>query len=106
MPFPKVQISRFVDEHQRGFDDCVLLDAQDQTHLFVGKSPIVSAERLWSDSRYSRPGEIACDIETEQTDESGRSLVRVNSNLPWRVESTTGETRFVEFPSRIVRATS
>jgi hypothetical protein len=97
-----VQISRFVDEHQPGFVECVVVDALGHSHLFVEKVPIVSEENLLSTSSYPRNGEIKCEVEAEWKDEAGRSLVRVNTEQPWHVESTTGETKFVVLSSQVL----
>ena len=79
----------------------MLTDAQGQSHLFVEKSAIVSTEELWATSTYPRPGSIACEVEEEWEDETGRPLLRVSTARPWSVESTTGETVFVIEPSQI-----
>jgi hypothetical protein len=90
-----IQIDRFVDDHQPGFVECSLIDAHGTRHLFLEKVPVVTAEHLWSDSTYPSPGVIACRIERELKDQTGQTLLQVNTELPWHVESTTGETRFV-----------
>jgi len=106
MPIVAVSIIRFVDEHQPGFVECELTDAFGQTHSFVEKVPIVTVENLWSDSTYPRTGDIACEVEQEWQDDAGRSLVKVNTERPWGVESTTGGTTFVVLSSQIVNANS
>ena len=102
MPALTVEISRFVDESNPGFIECVIVDAFGKLHLILEKVPVISTEDLWSTSVYPRPGEIACEVEAAWTDESGRSLVRVSTELPWHVESTTGETAFVVLSSQVV----
>ena len=94
MPALAVDIVRFVDEHQPGFVECRLLDAQGHTHCFIEKVPVVSTENLSSSSTYPRPGTIACQIVQRSMDGS-RQLLKVNTELPWHVESTTGATEFV-----------
>ena len=102
MPAVAVEISRFVDESNPGFVECVLVDALSQSHLFVEKAPIVSTEDLSSTSAYPRRGVIACEIEEEWKNEAGQSFVRVNTELPWHVESTAGQTQFVVLASQLV----
>jgi hypothetical protein len=102
MPAVSVTISRFVDEHQPGFVECLLKDADGQDHTFLEKTPIVSSESLWSDSQYPRSGAIACVIEAEYLDESGNMRVRISTEQPWSVESTAGASRFVVWPSQMV----
>lgn len=104
MPALQVEISRFIDEHQPGFVECTLVDANGQCHLFVEKVPIVSKEDLWSTSSYPRSGLIECEIEEEEMKtESGLPVFRVSTEKPWGVESTTGQTQFLVKPSQVVR---
>ena len=102
MPALSVEISRFVDDSNPGFVECLLVDALGRSHLFVEKVPIVSTEDLWSTSVYPRPGVIACAVEAEWKDGAGQSLARVSTELPWHVESTTGQTQFIVFASQLV----
>ena len=101
MPAVNVQISRFVDAHQPGFVECVLVDASGRSHVIVEKVPVVSDEDLWSTSAYPRPGFIACEIEEEWVDEDGQALVRVSTARPWSIESSTGQTEFVVLASQV-----
>jgi hypothetical protein len=104
MPVVAVSIIRFVDEHQPGFVECELTDAFGQTHSFVEKVPIVTVENLWSDSIYPRAGGISCEVKQEWQDDAGRSLVKVDTERPWRVESTAGATTFVVLSSQMLNA--
>ena len=94
MPSLAVQIVRFVDEHQPGFIECQFQDAHGCVHVVVEKVPVITAEDLRANSTYPRPGAIACTVEKEYKDPAGRSLVTVSTELPWHVESSTGQTRF------------
>ena len=98
----EVSITRFVDEWQPGWVECILVDAMGKSHAFEEKVPMVTAEDLWSDSDYPRSGVIACEVEAEWEDESGRSVARIDTEGPWAVESTTGETHFVVLASQLV----
>jgi hypothetical protein len=102
MPAVTVQISRFVDDHQPGFVECILMDALGKSHLFVEKAPIVSTDDLWSTSNYPQPGAIACEVAEQWQDEAGRSLVRVSTERPWGVESTAGTTCFTVLLAQLV----
>jgi hypothetical protein len=102
MPAVTVQISRFVDEHQPGFVECILMDALGESHLFVEKVPVVSTDDLWSTSSYPQPGVIVCEVEEQWQDEAGRSLVRVSTKRPWGVESTAGTTCFTVLLAQLV----
>ena len=95
MPSVAIQVSRFVDEHQPGFVECVLIDAAGKAHVFVEKAPVVSNENLWSRSSYPRPGSIACEVIARWSDENGQALARVNTERPWGVESSEGLAEFV-----------
>jgi hypothetical protein len=98
-----VSILRFVDDHQPGFVECALTDASSEVHLFVEKGPVVSTMNLVATSRYPVDGVIACEIEATWIDEEGRSLSRVNTERPWGVESTSGQTVFIVLSSQIAR---
>jgi hypothetical protein len=101
MPTLLVEITRFVDEYQPGFVECVFVDAFDRSHFIVEKAPVISTEDLWSTSSYPRPGEVACEVVAEWLDEAGQSLVRVNTDRPWGIESTTGASEFVVFSHQV-----
>jgi hypothetical protein len=51
-----VQIESFVDDHQPGFVQCLLVDAHGHKHQFVEKVPVVSSNNLFADSNYPQPG--------------------------------------------------
>ncbi len=97
----EVQIDRFVDEYQPGIVECSLIDGHGKKHLFIEKLPIVTDADLWSDSLYPAPGAIACEIKREFEDPNGQTLLEVSTELPWHVESTEGETRFVVRASQV-----
>lgn len=99
-----VQVERFVDSHQPGFVECVLVDADGRRHVFVEKGPIVSMASLWVDSAYPQPGYLACTIESEWTDERGRHLVRACTKEPWSIESVAGEATFTVLDEQVTRA--
>jgi Na+-transporting NADH:ubiquinone oxidoreductase subunit NqrC len=97
MPALVVEISRFVDEHFPGFVECLLIDANGQSHIFIEKAPVVSAENLGTTSNYPCPGTIKCEIDAKLKNNAGLSIVRVNT-----IESTTGQTQFLVLPSQLV----
>jgi hypothetical protein len=101
MPAVTIEITRFVDEYQPGIVECTLIDALGQTHMFIEKAPIVSDKNLWTTSSYPCSGTIDCEIEDEWKNAEGASLVRINTERPWHVESTTGENRFTVFSSQM-----
>jgi hypothetical protein len=101
VPTLKVEITQFVDDHQPGYVECVLLDASNKLHRFIEKAPIVSSENLSSTSNYPRLGSIDCVIEDRWEADPGVSLVRVNTETPWGVESTEHVTKFVVHLSQL-----
>lgn len=96
-----VQIERFVDEHFPGFVECAFVDAEGVRHAFVEKVPIVSGANLNDESGYPQVGYIDCIVEKRWLDELGRSLVRINTNKPWSVESVSGTTTLVVYEGQI-----
>lgn len=98
-----IEIVRFVDEHQPGFVECRLIDAQGQSHTFLEKVPIVTEEKLWSGSKYPRAGSVACRLEAEFKDTTGRLLSRIDTAHPFSVESASGETKFIVLSSQLDR---
>ena len=105
MPSLKVTIARFVDDHQPGFVECTFSDASGITHSIIEKVPVISAEQLWIDSKYPRPGEIECTVLQKFTDARG-DLAKIDTEIPDHIESTRGETEFVVFWSEIVGGSS
>jgi hypothetical protein len=95
MPSLSVSVVRFINEHQPGFVECSLSDAHGHVHLFEEKAPVVSAENLSSTSAYPRSGHIECRVQEEWKESDGRYFVRVSTEEPFHIESTTGATEFV-----------
>ena len=98
-----VQVERFVDDHQPGFVECVLVDADGRRHKFIEKGPVVSTADLWIDSEYPQPGRLGCTVDRKWVDELGRCLVQVSTECPWSIESIAGETKFTVLEQQIVR---
>lgn len=102
MPAVKVEIVRFVDEHQPGFVECRLTDASGALHTFIEKVPVVTDESLWTDPKYPCTGAIACRLNGEFRDSAGRLLVRIDTEEPHGIESTLGESSFVVLFSQVI----
>jgi len=102
MPRISVEIVSFVDEYQPGFVECRFQDAHGHVHVVVEKVPVVTTEDLRSNSQYPLLGAIECTMEEEYKDDSGRSLVVVNTELPWHIESSTGQTKFELLSSQVL----
>ena len=96
-----VEIARFVDAHQPGFVECRLVDADGVQHAFIEKVPVVSTDDRAEASAYPCPGALACEVQERWRDASGRDLVRICTERPWGVESTTGPLHFVVLASQL-----
>lgn len=97
-----VQIVRFVDDHQPGWAECELLDADLHKHSFVDKIPGFSLELLDANSTYPRPGRIACEVVARWKDVHGRDLARVTTARPRSIESTDGLSEFIVFAAQLL----
>ena len=96
----RVQIVRFVDEHQPGVVACEFGDAAGQRHTLIDKVPIFTTRWLDQSSEYPQPGIARCEILDECSDD-GSQLVRISTGHPDGVESTNGVTEFVIFASQL-----
>jgi len=97
----QVTISRFVDEYQPGIVECWLEDVYGRRWKFIEKIPYVSAEDLWTESEYPRPGAIACTVLRRTADNSRRYVVTVDTSKPYFVESVDGCTVFEVFAEQL-----
>jgi hypothetical protein len=96
----KVEIVRFVDDSNPGFVECHLVDAWQRTWVFVEKVPVVTIEYLDSTSIYPSLGVIAGRV-VETRFINGQQVIRVDTNTPWGINSTDGETLFDVFPHQL-----
>ena len=97
----KVEIQRYVDDHQPGWVECGLTDVHGRGWLFVEKVPVVSLEDLDAESNYPRPGLIACQVLERRAGADGREVVVIDTELPWHVAATTAQTRFEVRPEQL-----
>jgi hypothetical protein len=96
-----VEITQVVDDSAYPpLVECLLVDAQGQTHRFVEKEAIMSSTAV-AVGALPAPGAIACEVESEWVDSEGRSLVRAATARPWGVESTAGSSNFVVFAEQL-----
>ena len=87
----RVQIVRFVMEHQPPIVEATLLDSRGQSHTFVEKSAIFTDDwSLTEASVYPQPGAIRCEALAQWRDASGAELVRVTTERPDGIESREG----------------
>lgn len=87
----KIQIVRFVMEHQPNIIEGRFTDAFGKEHIVHEKSPVISQFYLEADSEYPQPGEIACEIVNTWNDEKGRKIITVSSEKPWHIETLEGD---------------
>jgi hypothetical protein len=92
----RVSIVAFIDEYQPGIIECWLVDVHGRTWKFHEKVPIVSAEDLWTDSEYPRPGSIACKVLESKLDPTGRQILTIET-----IESIDGVTVFEVFAEQL-----
>lgn len=89
-----IDIIGFAHEHQPNFVEARLVDAQGQEHLFVDKCAVFTSVDLDRESRYPVPGVIACHVVLRESDARGRAIVTIDTEKPWHVAATDGQTRF------------
>lgn len=97
----RVSIIRFVDDSYPGFVECRLFDAAGHEWIFREKVPVVTLVDLNERSCFPQPGMIACRISEKRMAGDGREIVRIDTEFPWHVESTTGQTRFEVFADQL-----
>jgi hypothetical protein len=89
-----VDIVRYIDDSCPGFVECWLVDVSGREWLFHDKVPVVTLADIDAHSNYPQPGVIACEVIARRCQSDGREIVRINTEIPWSVEATTGETCF------------
>jgi hypothetical protein len=85
----QVPIVRKVDDAPPGWVECQLIDAHGRLWSFVEKAPIVCQTPLDPATAYPQPGVIACRVL-----ERAGGMVRIDTDQPWGVSSTEGQTQF------------
>jgi hypothetical protein len=84
-----VQIVRFVDETFPGFVEAEFSDADGLCHKIIEKIPVITDQDLWIDSEYPTATRIACEVLERFENREGQALVRISTQKPWAIESTT-----------------
>lgn len=97
----KIKITKFTDDWQPGWVECEFTDVFGKLHVFNEKVPIVTEEYLDQESIYPQNGFIACEI-VERRIVDNLEIVKVNTELPWHIESNAGETMFEILPEQLV----
>ncbi len=92
-----VQIVRFTDSAQPGWVECVFRDAASREWTFSDKLPIFTAVPLDAHSAFPQAGAVACEIIRTWIDECGQKRCIIDTEHPWGVSATNGETQFEVF---------
>jgi hypothetical protein len=98
----RAQILRWIADDFPGWVECSFLDHQGEEHRFREKVPMVSSADLHAGSPFPQPGVIGCTVVRRSIDESGRSVVSVDTDQPWGIESIDGRSRFEVDPEDMV----
>jgi hypothetical protein len=65
--------------------------------------PVVTAEDIWSDRKFPKPGYIACQIVSKSQDGAGREIAEVITEKPWGIETSDGTTTFQVFVDQLTQ---
>jgi hypothetical protein len=82
--------------------ECVLVDADNNTHVFIDKQASVSEDFLGERTVFPTDGGLACEIEASWVDDTGCELMRINTNT-WDRQSNEGKTVFVVLADQVTR---
>jgi len=98
----KTQITKCIDdEGYPTFVECQFVDAHGCTQTFNDKDAIFTKEFLDRNSDYSVAGIIGCEI-IERKIIDGREIIKIDTDLPWHIESTKGETLFEVLQEQLI----
>ena len=98
----KAQITKCIDdEGYPSFVECQFVDAQGCIQIFNDKDVIFTAESLDRNSNYPVDGTIGCEI-IERKNVDGREIIKVNTELPWHIESINDETVFEVLEEQLI----
>jgi len=89
-----VQIVEFLSSDQPGFVAASLTDAFDVDHVFHDKVPVFTDAVIDADTPLPATGWLGCTV-LERFVVDGRDFVRIDTEKPWDIESTTGDYHFV-----------
>jgi hypothetical protein len=86
----KAKITRCLDDTgYPPFVQCEFIDAHGKVQIFNDKDAIFTTQNLDRNSDYPQAVIIGCEI-VERTN----STVKINTEMPWHIESISGETFF------------
>lgn len=94
MLYIKVSITRFISNDNPGFVECRFTDVHKREWIIHEKVPVITLDDLDENSIYPQPGFIGCTLLNKWTDDSGRTILTVSSELPWHIETVDEQTEF------------
>ena len=94
MPEVHVQIIEFLSSDQPGFVAATLTDVDGVVHTFHDKVPVFTNALIDAETRLPLPGLLDCTV-LESLERDGREIIRIDTENPFGVESTTGNYRFL-----------
>jgi len=98
----KAKITRCIDdEGYPTFVECQFIDAHGCAQVFDDKDVFFTKELLDRNSNYPIDGIVVCEI-TERRNIEGCEIVKVDTELPWHIELTKGETVFEVLQEHII----
>jgi hypothetical protein len=100
----RVQITKYVMDHQPPIVACEFADADGRRHTVIDKVSMFSEKTLHAESQYPQDGVIRCTVLAEWRDATGRDVVKVSTAHPDQIESTEERTDFVVLRDRIAMA--
>ena len=97
----KVQIVKYISDHQPGFVECRFYDAMNKEHIVEEKVAVVTDKFLDANSEYPQDGIIACEIINEWKNRDGKIIITVDTSQPWAVETIEEITKFDLFEEQL-----
>jgi len=102
----KIKITAYTDNENPGWVSCEFNDIYGKTHFFIEKVPVVTTLKLDLNSPYPQEGIIQC-LEVKRTlNQNGMTMITVNSEKPWGIESLEKINQFDIFEAQLKKASS
>ena len=87
----KAKITKGIDDlGYPPFVECEFVDAHGNIHAFNDKVVIFTTENLDKNSSYPTDGIVGCEIIERE-----HSIIKVDTELPWHIESISGKRLFM-----------
>lgn len=94
-------LARYVDATQPGWVECQFHDAAGQLWKIVEKVPVVTDQDIGESTELPTHGIVHCVGTGRRTDENGRQLVAIDTELPFDIEATDGTHNFEVLPDQL-----